>query len=802
MKSLETNSRIARLKQGLRVKQYPLCIEKIRLVAASMRQTDGEPQILRRAKALANVLRNITIFIEDGELIVGNAASKPMGLEIDSEYGIWSPAELASLKQDGYTIDPADEAELQALYRDWRSRTLVEGTGDILYDDERLWPFMQSGLVLPPWKNKVEGGGGGYAQGGMGLGPGFYLLGVDFARVLNSGLYRIIADAKAELRDLRYRDADAKKKADFLKAVIIAHEAVIAFAHRFADLAAATAEREADPGRRAELERIAATCRWVPAHPARTFYEALQSFWFVFLVICPSPTSAAGRFDQYMYPFYRDDIEAGRITDDEVLELLQCLRIKDMQINRTSGQANRAKNAGMAKWHNWTIGGVTRDGEDATNELTYLLLEAAKRCPVPHHTLTLRVHEKTPEDLLVKALEVVKQGMGLPAFVGDQAYIQFFVDRGVPLADAREYILTGCLDANIPGKSRTVAISFFIVPLAFNTFMRNGVDPNTGRQVGIQTGEMKDFRTFDEFMGAFKKQLSYLMGLAAEKNNIELLVSRELFPDPFRSSLMHDALKEGKDILDRTFPFENAAVLNPVGMINVADSLAAIKKLVFEEQTVTLDEMQAALEANWEGYEHIRQLCLRAPKYGNDNDYVDSIAAELYQFWADTCATLDTVYWAKHIPTAISITTHQPGGQLSAATPDGRYARQILADGTMSPMQGRDVNGPTSVLKSAIKIDQTPYQATLMNMKFHPSALETTEDLRKLAALMRTYFTLGGKHLQFNVVTKEILLAAQRQPEDYQDLVVRIAGYSCYFVQLSRAMQDEVIARTEHDAMG
>lgn len=793
------NQRIAKLREGLHVDKYSISSEKARLFTESFKQTEGEPQIIRRAKALANILDKITIFIEDGELIVGNAASKPMGLEVDYDYGIWSREEIGWLREEGYTISDEDESEIISMNEYWKARTLVGRSGEI-FDDERLWPFKQSGVALPPWKSREEGSGGGYAQGGMGLGPGFYLLGVDFAKVLNDGFNKIIEDAEEELKNVRFTSADSVKKVDFLKAVIISLKAIIRFANGFADLATEMALTEEDPTRKKELERIAETCHWVPVNPARTFYEALQSFWFTFLMINPSTTAAAGRFDQYMYPFYKKDKEEGRINDEEVLELLECLRIKDMQINRTSGKINRQKNTGMAKWHNWTIGGQTPEGEDATNGLSYLILEAAKRCQSPHHTITVRVHEGTPEALMLKALEVVKTGIGMPAFVGDKSYIEYLLSQGVPLKVARDYIMTGCLDVNIVGQSRIASYDMFIVPLVFYIFMHNGVDQNTGKQVGIKTGDLESFESFDDFVRAFKEQLAHFMSLSAECNNIHLRVNAELFPDPVRSSLMVDAIEEGKDILDRTLPFENAAVLNAVGMINVADSLVAIKKLVFDEKKVTMKELKAALDANWQGdgYEEIRKMCLAAPKYGNDDDYADSIARDLYQFWADTAVTFDTIFGGKHKPTGISISAQWPGGALTGATPDGRYAGECLADGTMSPMRGRDTHGPTAVIKSAAKIDQVPYQATLLNMKFHPSALRTTEDMRKLSDLIRTYFSLGGKHIQFNVVSKETLLEAQRHPENYRDLVIRVAGYSAYFVQLGKVIQDEIIGRMEY----
>jgi pyruvate formate-lyase/glycerol dehydratase family glycyl radical enzyme len=793
------NERIERLRERILVDQYPLSFEKIRLMTDSLKQTEGEPQILRRAKALAKVLDNITIFIEDDELIVGNGAGKPMGVELDCDMAIWPQDEIDALREEGFVASKEDEAELQALNDYWKNSNLVARCGD-LYDDERLWPFLQSGVVLPPWRSKTRGSGGGYAQGGMGLGPGFVLCGYDFPNVLNSGLNGLIEEARAELARTRFGGPDSAAKAYFLRSVIVAHEAIIRFANRFADLAAEMAAGEKDPQRKGELTCISETCRRVPAEAATTFREAMQSFWFMFLLTNPQTTAAAGRFDQYMYPFYERDKEEGRITDDEVLELLQCLRIKDMQLNRTSGRLLRQKNAGLAKWHNWTIGGVTPEGEDATNELTYLILQAAAECPTPHHTITLRVHEGTPEALMLKALEVVRTGIGMPAFVGDRSYIEFLLSHGVPLRTARDYIMTGCLDVNIVGRSRIGPYGMFIVPLVLDIFMRNGLDPNTGLQVGLQTGEPESFASFEDLMAAFKRQLAYFMDLAADKNNVELAVARDLFPDPVRSSLMDDAITEGKDMLDRTMPFENGAVLNLIGMINVADSLAAVKKLVFDEQKVSMEELKAALAANWQGngYEELRKAFLAAPKYGNDDDYVDSIARDLYQFWADTAATLETRLGGKHMPAAISITSQAPGGALTGATPDGRYAGECLADGTMSAMRGRDTHGPTALVKSAAKIDQVPYQSTLMNMKFHPSALKSAEDLRKLSSLIKTYFSLGGKHVQFNVVSTDTLLDAQQHPEEHRDLVVRVAGYSAYFVQLTKTVQDEIIERTEH----
>ena len=795
------NERVQALKARLKVKEFPICTEKVRLVTESLRQNEGEPAILKRAKATAHFLDNRTIFIEDDELIIGNIASKPMGMEAGTMGPAWPSEEMEELRKGGISISAEDEKLLRSLDDYWlnKGRTLDERQGEF-YDDERMWPFIKSGILCPPWMKKNEGRGQGSAGIGWGLGLALTLIIIDYEKVLKEGLNKIVKDAEEELRNLRFWSANDIKKGHFLQSVIIALPAIVRIANRYGDLATELAKKEKDPKRKKELETIAESCYRVPGGPARTFREAMQSFWFICLMTL-NGTTPGGRFDQFMYPFYKKDKEEGRITDEEVLELLECLRVKMMQYNFVGGgKMQRAKWAGMARWNNWVIGGVTPEGEDATNELSYLILDAAKACQTPHHTITIRVHEGTPEKLLLKGLEVVKTGMGMPAFIGDPSYIGYLTGEGVPLKDARNYALSGCLDVNLPGKSRTSAIGMFIVPKVLEITIHNGFDPRLGLHMGPKTGEFESFKTFDEFMKAFKTQLTYFMGLTAEEHNILLRAETELFPDVVHSVLMDDAIKVGRDALDRIMPFENGSVLNLVGMVNAADSMAAVKKLVFDEKKISLKELKTALDANWEGngYGDIRKMCLDAPKFGNGDPYVDSIAADLYQFWADTAQSFPTCWGGTIKPTGISITAHAPGGSLTGATPDGRLAGETLADGTMSPAQGKDVNGPTAVMRSAMAINQTPFQATLLNMKFHPSALRTEEDMKKLVSLMKTYFMSGGKHVQFNVVDKLVLLEGQKEPEKHRDLIVRVAGYSAFFVALTKPVQDEIIMRTEH----
>ncbi len=792
------SDRTQKLAAAIRPEKYPICTERLRLMTASYRETEGQPQVVRAALALAHMLENISIFIEEGELIAGNVASKPMGLEIQPTGGRWTREELEGLEAEGFLVSEEDKVRVEELNAYWKGRT-PQSRAAQLYDDEKLWPYAQSGVVLPKWQRRDAEPIVGTASGGMGLGGG--LIVVDYAIVLNGGLETLIAQAEHQLATIEFGTAGSVKKAQFWQSVIIAHRAIIRFANRFANLAVEMADREHDPVRKKELERIAATCRQVPAFPARDFYEALQSFWFVFLMLNPSGTLGLGRFDQYMFPFYKGDKEAGRITEAEALELLVCLRIKDMQLNRTFARAQRAKWSGLAKWHNMVIGGTTTDGQDATNDLTYLVLEAALCCQTPHHTITVRVHQGTPDTLLQRALQVVKTGIGMPALVSDESYVRYLVSQHVPLELARDYALAGCLDAVIPGRSRIGPLQLFIVPLVFDFFMHNGVEPKTGRQLGPQTGTLESFKTFDELLAAFKEHLAYFIRLQIACDNIAVQVSNDVSPNPVVASLMTDGIEQGKNIFERTYPFENGIGLNPVGMVNIVDSLAAIKKLVFEEGRFTLKQLYDALQANWQGYEQMRTEFLAAPKFGNDDDYADALARELYRFWADTLSGMTTCLGGTVKPAGISITAHAPGGALTGATPDGRKVGEILADGTMSPAQGRDARGPIASLKSAAKIEQSAYQSTLLNMKFHPSSLRTPEDLSKLAALVRTYFDMGGKHIQFNVVNRQTLLDAQEHPENHRNLVVRMAGYSAYFVQLNRVTQDDIIARTEHETV-
>jgi len=785
---------------------FPLCIEKARLITEIFRQTEGEPAIIRYAKAYSHMLESMPVLIDDDELFVGEGASKSWGAEIDPFLGVWKENEIRSAAEDGIiSVEETDWPMIREIGRYWETRC-SEYAQSKLFDD-KIVNYLQLGITLPPMRSKDEFRGA-YAGSGLCLSFNFTDCYTDFTRWLN-GLNPIIKEIEDELRNLKFFSLDAVEKKLFLTASLMVLKAVIRLANRYSEAAEKLTEVEKDPLRKTELERIAEACRWVPANSPKSFYQAMQSLWFNQILSTPTSTHNLGRFDQYMYPFYKKDLDKEQINNEEVLALLCELRTKCMKPeNIKLSSAKRSQHAGFAKWRNMTIGGVTADGKDASNELTYLVLEAANRVRTPHHTITLRVHEGTSEDLLVKALEVVKTGIGMPALAMDKSFIDYMTSGGIPLEDARNYHLAGCIDPAIPGKASFLAGLFFVVPKVLEIFINDGIDPRTGLEAGPFKPNTENYKTFKELYDAFKQFLVYFIELWHEHSFLLNGHSGDIqsYYDAVEildTVLMQDGIKMGKPLSKRDAvpPYDFRAVMVPVGAINVADSLAAIKMLVFDEKKITMKLLKQALAANWEGHENIRKMCLQAPKYGNDFDYVDLIAKELYKFIIDEEAKYNTP--ARPVGVKIrgiggaSISSMFAGGTIIGATPDGRLAGTTLSDGTVSPAQGRDRRGPTAMLRSAVKIDQSLCSSMLLNVKLHPSSLTTGDDLKKLGSLIKTYADMGGKWIQFNVVGNEQLLDAQRFPENYCNLVVRVAGYSAYFVDLSKGVQDDIIRRME-----
>lgn len=796
--------RVKKLRAALDIEVRPLCVEKLKYMIPSLRKSRGLPEIVRRAQAVADYLDNRTIFIQPDELIVGTEAAKPMGMELSAETPPWDEAELNNLADCGsFSFTEEDRKVIRESNSYWSEAEYNDTEGahkGFYYDDERLWPFNQRGFLCPPFLDKKQGRGYGLAGSSLGFHLGTNtLLCHDYAHILSVGFDKTIDACEEELRNLRFVEDDSLEKADYYKAALIALPAVVRFVRRYSTLAKEMATQESDPVRKAELEQIAETCWNIPAKPAATFREAIQFFWFYWLIQGGAGVTPGGRFDQYMYPYYKADLEAGRITPEEAYELICCLRLKISEVNVVfAAPKQREKWSGNAKWHNFILGGIDRDGNDVTNPLSFMMLDAAAELHTPHPTLTVRVNDKMNSDFYKRAIEVASMGMGMPAFISEQGYINCLIAQGVDPIDARDFAIAGCLDIVLPGKSRNNGPAMLIVPMILELALYNGCDPVKGHFFGKTTGEFTEFKTYDEFYDAFLEQLRLIAGLVCEENNIVMAVNRRWYPNILTSVFFHDGIKCGRDALARRLPFDNSSIMNAIGMINTADSLVAIKKLVFDDKTVSAETMLKALRANWEGYEDIRELCLKAPKYGNNDAYADEVASRLYKDYSDIVRSYTSIFGAPMMPAGISITTHAPGGSMTTATPDGRYNGETLADGSVSPEQGMDINGPIAMLNSAMKLDQDTYTATLLNMKFHPSTLQSDADKEKLGVLIKTYLTHGGRHLQFNVVDANTLKAAQQDKEAYKDLIIRVAGYSTYFVSLSNAVQDEVIKRTEN----
>jgi pyruvate-formate lyase len=780
--------------------RFDVSIAKGLLVTEAFRQSEGEPQVVRCGRALAQVLDNIPIHIGADDLLLGNLASKPGAVELTCLWAPWPEEELDALCAGGFSVENADRAGIRQMNEYWRRQCLTSRMTS-LYDEERLWPYAQLGVVLPAFRSKEEGWGPG---GMIGCGWGIHheisqIIGVfQFEKVIERGLDALIQEAREELAGTQLFSAAAVAKVDQLRAIVIALEAVKRYAERFARLAEDEAASEADPSRRQELLELAAICRQVPARPARTFREAMQSLWFMVLMVLPSGVLSFGRLDQYLQPYYEADLAAGRITEDQALELIQWLRIKDSQIVITAGRTHRSKYGGLAKWHNCVIGGQTTDGQDATTPLSYLMLRAARLCPTPHPTLTMRVHANTPDSLLAEALDLIATGIGVPALISDDSTIPYLVDQGVSLEAARNYAIAGSLGVNVPGQSRTIAWPMFTAPRVMEFAFYGGKDPRTGAQVGPQTTPLAQCASYEQFLDALKTQLAHFIELQGEFNNVTMQSYAERYPQTVETALTEGGLQSHQNILGRTLAYENGSAINPIGMINVADSLAAIKKLVFDEQVISAEGLHEALVSDWqcEGGAKLRELALAAPKYGNDDDYADSIAADIYAFWAEKVSSLTTVYGGRFIPAAITIgTANWPGGALTGATPDGRRSGENLAAESLTPMSGRDAAGPDAVLRSAAKIDQSGWQSLSLELFLPPAAFQATGGRDSVAKAVRDYFARGGKHVQFNVVDAQTLVDARAEPVRYPDLIVRIGGCSAYFTQLPEAIQQELIER-------
>ena len=771
--------------------------ERAVLATEAYEASKNQPPVMRRALMLERILDEMSIYIEDKTLICGNQATKNCNAPIFPEYTLgFVMDELDKFeKRDGdvFYVTEETKRQLRDIAPFWENNNL-RARGEALLPDE-VSVFMETGVF------GMEGK----------LNAGDAHLAINHARLLREGLRGYEERTRTAKAALDLTDPDSIDKYVFYKAVLIVIDAVRRFALRYSALAARKAEAETDPTRKTELERMSAICGRVPYEPATSFREAIQTVWFsqVILQIESNGHSLSfGRFDQYLYPYYQADIDAGTITCDEALELLTNLWIKTLTVQKVRSQAHTLSSAGSPMYQNVTIGGQTTDGRDAVNELSFLVLQSVAQTRLTQPNLTVRYHEGIDKRFLDECVEVMRLGFGMPAFNNDEVIIPSFINWGVAEKDAYDYSAIGCVETAVPGKwgYRCTGMSYLNFPRLLLVAMNDGVDLTTGRRFTKGYGRFTEMGSYDELLAAWDKTIREMTRYSVIVENAIDKASERDVPDVLCSALTDDCIARGKTIKEGGAVYDFISGLQ-VGIANMADSLAAIKKLVFEEGKITQQELWDAILDDFrspEGQRIQRMLVTGAPKYGNDDDYVDGLVVEAYDSYIDEIRKYPSTRHGRGPIGGIryagtsSISANVGQGMGTMATPDGRHAHEPLAEGC-SPAHNADRQGPTAVFKSVSKLPTEKITGgVLLNQKMTPSMLESRENRQKLEMMLGAFFNrLHGYHVQYNIVSRDTLIDAQVHPEAHKDLIVRVAGYSAFFNVLSRATQDDIIGRTE-----
>ncbi|MGY3749454.1 glycyl radical protein [Vagococcus acidifermentans] len=790
-------NRMNEYRESVLNKKPYICAERALLATEAYQEYQNQPSVMKRALMLKNILEKMSIYIEDETLIVGNQAASNKDAPIFPEYTLEFVLDELDLfeKRDGdvFYITEQTKEDLRSIAPFWENNNLRAKAGALL--PEEVSVFMETGFFG--------------MEGKMNSGDAH--LAVNYQKMLSVGLQGYeerTLQAKAALDLTVLENID---KYHFYNAVLIVIDAVKTFANRFAELAKEKAETAA-PERKAELLEISRICAKVPYEPAETFHEAIQAVWFIQLILqieSNGHSLSYGRFDQYMYPYLQADLAAGRLTEDQAVELLTNLWIKTLTINKVRSQAHTFSSAGSPLYQNVTIGGQTRDKKDAVNKLSYLVLRSVAQTKLPQPNLTVRYHSGLDDRFMNECIEVMKLGFGMPAFNNDEIIIPSFISYGVLEDDAYDYSAIGCVETAVPGKwgYRCTGMSYMNFPKILLIAMNDGIDPVSGKRFVTGHGHFKDMTTFEELQDAWDKTVRELTRMSViVENAIDLGLEREV-PDILCSALTDDCIGRGKTLKEGGAVYDFISGLQ-VGIANLADSLAAIKKLVYEEGKITPEELWDALMTDYssERGREIQQMIIHdVPKYGNDNDYVDQLVVEAYDSYIDEVKKYPNTRFGRGPIGGIrysgtsSISANVGQGKGTMATPDGRNAWVPLAEGC-SPSHNMDQNGPTSVLKSVSKLRTEEITGgVLLNQKVNPQTLAKEEDKQKLIMMLRAFFNkLHGYHIQYNVVSRETLIDAQKHPEKHRDLIVRVAGYSAFFNVLSKATQDDIIERTEH----
>lgn len=781
----EVTERVRLLRE--RVMETPaICVERARYYTESYQRTESLPTVTRRALAVSNVLDHISIRIEPGELIVGCHTSKVRGGAFLAEVnGSWLLDELDTVQDrtwEKYQPLSQDEKDtIRQVMGYWQGKGLVD-----------RWRANVPERYLE-LENIVQSGG--YTTNCHY--PAHFC--IDYARMLDKGLLACIEDLK-KLRDrLKPYVPEELEKIRFYDAAITMQEAVIRFSERYADLARDLAVEERDPVRRAELERIEANCRWAPGRPARTFYEAVQAVWLTSICAmqeCWGAGVSLGRFDQYLYPYYRRDVEAGILTPDGARELLELLYIKMNDVIVLQAGFLQVGFSGYPVMQGLTVGGVDREGNDVVNELTYLLLDAEEAVGLTAEEVVIRVADNNPPEYVERACEVARNLNGKLKFVSDDSTIGALCQYGLPLEVARDYISCGCHCPMVPAVNQISSGVIFNYPLMLELALNNGVHRLTGKQIGPETGDPRKFRSVAEIEEAFCAQFEELMQVSFAFKNADAKMYAEYMPCPLVSSFYTNCRERGEDLFAGGAAPYAGHVTSLCGVPNVCDSLAAIQKVVFDDRFVTMEELLAALDRNFEGCDELWHRLCAAPKFGNDLDEVDLIARRLVSRSSRFTCQHHTYGGKPCASGCIGMTVNIPYGEIIGALPDGRKKGEPLSEGGISPYQGRNLSGLTATLNSVAKIDHRELEnGSILNLRISSGSCATPDKVRKLAMMIRAYCKAGGSLVQFNFTSNETLRDAQKHPEKYRDLLVRVATYSSFFVELSTALQDNIIER-------
>lgn len=767
-----------------------ICPERAVLITESFKQTEGEPMPIRRAKAMEHIFANMSIWIHDGELIVGNMASTPRSAPIFPETCTnWVKKELHTFWERPvdkfFVTDETYNTLMNEVFPYWEGKT-IEDTAMSYVPDESRKAWLIDHRVFNPML---------YLRNGVG-----HMI-ANYHTPVQIGFSGIIAQYQKALDALDLSDPDSLEKRIFYESVIRTLNAVNAFAHRYSTLAQQMAEKEQDPSRREELLKIAKVCARVPAEPAETFWEATQTFWFVQMLI-QMETDGTGvsteRYDEIVYPYYKKEKNAGTITPLQAQELIECLWIKFWETMNVYDLDNATYFSGYSLGQILTIGGVDRMGRDDTNEITYLCMDAEENINLAQPNLAVRINRNTPDEFLHKVCRHISQGSGKPHLFNDEVIIPALLGDGCTLEDAREYTLIGCVESGIAGKMNAWAnISMFNLAKCLELALNDGVCMLTGKQVGVKTGTIEDMHSLQDIIQAYYTQVAFFVRNMIICANAIDIAHQKILPLPFLSALFDDCVEKGMDVTRGGAKY-NFSGPQGVGVADVADSLMALKKLVFEEKKYSLSDFHRAMMDNFEGWTRLANDIDSVAKYGNDNDEVDAIATAIGRQYCEEVAKYRNPRGGKYRAGLYPVSANVPMGMDVGAMPNGRKSGKPLADG-VSPSAGADMEGPTAVVKSVAKLDHVKASnGTLLNMKFSPDILQTDEQIEHFMNLIRTYFELGGWHVQFNVVSAETLRAAQANPAEYRDLLVRVAGYSAFFVDLDKSLQENIIARTEH----